>query len=157
MNRDWSRRAVLGGIGAVGLAGCTGEQEESVNGEADGFAPVTDEDASVQFEEVATENFEAELGVSFEMSAEGIEINPVGSAVEGEGYFVVIVNRDPIEEGEEIPFDDDVHHFQEGEREGEIESIDGLSEGEETRLVLQAADGDHRAYGLTDEVVLFEN
>ena len=164
MSGKRSRRAVLGGVGggiSLGLAGCMGRSDEPSNPDDDddddagGFSPATD-DGSVQFEQITTENFATGLGVAFEMSADGIEIDSAGEAVENRGYFVVSVNRDPIDEGEEIPFDDDRYHFAEGEREGEIESVDGLAEGEETRFVLQVADGLHRAYDLTDEVVMFE-
>lgn len=86
--------------------------------------------------------------VTFEMSAEGIEIEPAGEVVEGAGHFHLLVDVDCLPEGEVIPGGEDAYqHFGQGQTTAELE----LEPGEHT-VCLQVGDGAHAALDVTDTV-----
>ena len=69
-------------------------------------------------------------------------MKPAGALVAGTGHHHVIVDGQPVEQGEVVPKDDTHIHFGDGSTETELE----LAPGEHT-LTLQFADGMHRSYG----------
>ncbi len=100
--------------------------------------------------------------VQFDAEVEGIELAPAGDAVVGEGHLHLVVNggsfetTEPFETGDVIPGPADeieaergIFHWSDGQSEGEID----LEPGEYT-VVIQIADGPHRAFGENDEITI---
>lgn len=164
-----SRRRVLGAAGtiaAASIAGCTGsdepeEQEPTVDNstsddgsEEDGSEedemeselPEYDENAAASFA-LPEDSQEAANGIQVQMEAENFTIEPSGEVNENAGHWHVLVDADPVAEGETIPSDNQHLHFGDGSE----ETVLDLEAGEHN-LVLQPADGQHRAYPFTDEV-----
>lgn len=159
-----SRRRVLGAAGTIAvasIAGCTGgdeseEQEPTVDNsttddgtEEDGMEselPDYDENASASFV-LPEDGQEAANGVQVQMEAENFTIEQSGEVNENAGHWHVLVDTDPVTEGETIPSDDQHLHFGDGSE----ETVLDLEPGEHD-LVLQPADGQHRAYPFTDQV-----
>lgn len=164
-----TRRRVLGTVGTVAaasVAGCTGggsseddpEQTDEDTGADDSEDTGTDdsEDEGLpSYDDEAAASFvlpeggqEAANGVQVEMEAENFDIEPSSEGVsENAGHWHVLVDADPVEEGEVIPSDDQHLHFGDGSE----QTVLDLDPGDHT-LVLQPADGQHRAYPFTDEV-----
>lgn len=76
------------------------------------------------------------------MGVEGMEVVPAGDPVEGTGHHHILINHEPMAEGENIPFDEVHKHFGGGETEASLELEPG-----DYQLTLQFADGLHRSYG----------
>lgn len=72
---------------------------------------------------------------------EGLKVVPAGAIVPGTGHFHVLIDSTPVAEGEVIPADEKHLHFGKAQMETQLK----LSPGPHT-LVLQFADGAHRAY-----------
>jgi uncharacterized protein DUF4399 len=72
----------------------------------------------------------------------GIEVAPKEAAGEDgkKGYYVVVVDADPVAKGADIPADDKHVHFAKGEKDGTVK----LTEGEH-KLTLQLADAKGKA------------
>ena len=109
---------------AVLLSSCNKKSESKVN-----FANLTD-------------GQEVTSPVTIEMAVEGMEVRPAGEVLEGTGHFHIYIDADEVEEGVVVPTDEKHIHFGDGRTSTELE----LSSGEH-KLVLQFADGIHRAYG----------
>ncbi len=94
-----------------------------------------------------------ESPVEIEAEVEAIELVEAGEPVVGEGHLHVLVDNDPFEEGETIPGpgdeaeDDGLYHWGDGASGGELDLDPG-----EYDLILQIADGPHRAFGEYDEI-----
>ncbi|APX00062.1 hypothetical protein CHINAEXTREME_10800 [Halobiforma lacisalsi AJ5] len=86
--------------------------------------------------------------VAFEAEVEGLELEPAEEEdpEDGTGHLHVIVDQGCVEPGYVIPQDEGYHHLGDGESEIELDLEPG-----EYDLCLQASDGIHNAYGLTDE------
>src|SRR5690606_38897653 len=69
---------------------------------------------------------------------EGVELRPAGESAEGTGHLHILVDRDFVEPGEEIP--EDAAHLHLGDGSAETELV--LEPGSHI-LRLQLADGDH--------------
>ena len=157
-----SRRRILGAVGTIAtaaVAGCTGgsggdeseqtDDESTDDGadESEGGLPSYDDEAAASFV-LPEDGQEAANGVQVEMVAENFDIEPSSEGVsENAGHWHVLVDTDPVEEGEVIPSDDQHLHFGDGSEQAVLD----LEPGDHT-LVLQPADGQHRAYPFTDEV-----
>ncbi len=74
-------------------------------------------------------------------SVEGMKIAPAGKIEIGTGHFHLLIDTPPVKEGVVIPADATHVHFGKGQAEYEM----NLTPGTHT-LVLQFADGAHRAY-----------
>ena len=87
--------------------------------------------------------FTAKFGV------EGMKVANAGEIVEGTGHFHVMIDAPAVKEGEVVPADKTHLHFGKGQTEAKLT----LPKGKHT-LVLQFADGYHRAFGpeLTQEI-----
>ena len=107
--------------------------------DAAAFKPL--EGAKVMFTEPA-DGATVTSPVKVVMGVEGAEVKPAGALVAGTGHHHVIVDGQPVEQGEVVPKDDTHIHFGDGSTETELE----LAPGEHT-LTLQFADGMHRSYG----------
>ena len=83
------------------------------------------------------------------LAAPTITIEEAGEVREGAGHFHIMVDTDCVAAGQLIPADDGHLHFGDGSTKTELE----LEPGEHT-LCLQAGDGAHTAFGLTDEVTI---
>lgn len=86
----------------------------------------------------------AEVGpdVHVVMGSRGMRVKPAGEFVKGTGHHHLIIDGNPIPEGEVVPKDDHHMHFGKGQTKADIR----LKKGEHT-LTLQFADGLHRSYG----------
>lgn len=93
--------------------------------------------------ETVGKEFTAKFGV------EGLKVAPAGQIVPGTGHFHVLIDTPALPEGQVIPTDAKHLHFGKGQTETKLT----LTPGEHT-LVLQFADGAHRAYNkmLTQEI-----
>jgi hypothetical protein len=82
-------------------------------------------------------------------AVEGLKVEKAGAVVPGTGHFHVLIDTQPLTEGQVIPADDKHLHFGKGQTEAPLK----LKPGTHT-LVLQFADGAHRAYNkmLTQEI-----
>lgn len=82
-------------------------------------------------------------------AVEGLKVEKAGAIVPGTGHFHVIVDAPALAEGQVVPTDATHLHFGKGQTEAPLK----LTPGKHT-LVLQFADGAHRAYNkmLTQEV-----
>jgi hypothetical protein len=88
-------------------------------------------------------------GVSLDMAAEGITIEPAGEARDDAGHFHVVADDGCIDEGEVIPKDADHVHFGGGQSTGVVYLESGRHE-----LCLQVGDGTHMALPPTDRVTI---
>jgi hypothetical protein len=81
---------------------------------------------------------------SLAFGSEGLEVASKDAAGEDgkKGYYVVLVDADPMAKGTDIPVDDEHVHFAKGEKDGVVK----LTEGEH-ELTLQVADGKGRSLG----------
>lgn len=86
-------------------------------------------------------------GVAFELSAEGVTVEPAGEAHDGAGHFHVVADAKCVEVGDAIPRDADHVHLGDGQSDGVIYLGPGRHE-----LCVQFGDGVHTALGLTDTV-----
>ncbi|WP_081655507.1 DUF4399 domain-containing protein [Halopiger goleimassiliensis] len=172
-----------GALAAATVAGCTdagpGESDEP---DQDGDAPIgaggneseaTDGEGENQTEEDAQEEAvedvnhadpdgsiefvqpedgdESSSPVQIEAAVEGFELASVeeDDVEDGTGHLHVIVDEGCIEPEYTIPQEEGYHHLSEGETEIELD----LEPGEHD-LCLQAGDGLHDAYDLTDEITI---
>lgn len=76
------------------------------------------------------------------MTVTGKTVQPAGEVIEGSGHHHIIIDGEPIAEGEVVPADDKHIHFGAGQTETDVE----LTPGEHT-LTLQFANGAHQSYG----------
>ncbi len=174
-NTRFTRRrfSVLAGAGVVGLSGCLSgdddDEPEDDDESSDDGEPGDDEDSGEDGEvdvdnqpDDATATFATpEDGgavtspVEIEANVDGIELAEAGEAVEGEGHLHVLVDHEGFEDGESIPGPSDeaeangIYHWGDGQSDGEIELEPG-----EYDLILQIADGPHRAFGEPDEITV---
>ncbi len=74
-------------------------------------------------------------------AVEGLKVEKAGAIVPGTGHFHVLIDTPPLTEGQAIPMDEKHLHFGKGQTEAPLK----LKPGTHT-LVLQFADGAHRAY-----------
>ena len=169
MNSRTTRRRLLASSAAIGLAtvaGCTdadeggdpvwgtgpdeeGEDADSAE-EAEDDLPedvdYEDPDGEVAFVE-PEDGAEVTSPVEVEMDAEDFEVRPDGDAPQqGAGHLHLLVDEDPVEPREPIPFEEGYVHYGDGELEDELELEPG-----EYDLVCQASDDAHVAYAMTDE------
>lgn len=157
-NRSRRQFGALIGLGVVGLSGCLGddaepEPEPEPEPEDEYSIDEQPDDAAAMFvtpEDGAT----VSTPVQFEAEVEGIELAAAGDPVVGEGHLHLLVDGEPFETGDVIPgpaeqVEDEqgIYHWGNGQSEGEID----LEPGEYT-VVLQIADGPHRAFGATDAI-----
>ncbi|SFC48139.1 protein of unknown function [Halobiforma haloterrestris] len=89
--------------------------------------------------------------VAFEAEVEGLKLEPAEEEdpEDGNGHLHVIVDEGCMNPGYVIPQDEGYHHLGDGESETELD----LEPGEHD-LCLQASDGIHNAYDLTDEITI---
>ena len=170
MNSRPTRRRLLASSAAIGLAavaGCTDadeggdpvwgtgpDDEEDAEGDGDEAeddlpedVEYGDPDGEVSFVE-PEDGEEVSSPVEIELEAEDFEVRPEGDAPrEGAGHLHVLIDEEPVEPGEPIPFEEEYVHYGEGELEDELELEPG-----EYELVCQASDDAHVAYDLTDEI-----
>jgi hypothetical protein len=78
------------------------------------------------------------------MGVEGMTVQPAGQLTSGTGHHHLLIDTEPAAFGAAVPADDKHIHFGKGQTEAEVE----LTPGPHT-LMLQFADGVHRAYGET--------
>jgi Domain of unknown function (DUF4399) len=76
------------------------------------------------------------------MVVEGMEVKPAGTEAPNSGHHHIIIDGEPVPEGQGVPADDNHIHFGKGQTETEVT----LEPGEHT-LTLQFADYAHRSYG----------
>ncbi|WIV67674.1 DUF4399 domain-containing protein [Natrialbaceae archaeon AArc-T1-2] len=161
-------------LGAAGVSGCLGggddpatddESEEddsddtaaddtSENAEDDDGVGVEDQpdDAAIAFDTPA-DGATVTSPVEVKADVEAVDIVPPDDPVPGEGHVHVLVDNDCFEDGESIPGpseeaeEEGIYHWP--ETEGEIELEPG-----EYDLCLQLGDGDHNAFGETDEITI---
>lgn len=76
------------------------------------------------------------------MNATGVTIQPAGELKSGTGHHHLVIDGQPVSEGEVVPKDATHIHFGDGKTETSVE----LTPGSHT-LTLQVADGLHRSYG----------
>jgi hypothetical protein len=74
----------------------------------------------------------------------GLKVRPAGEAADEKtsGHHHLIIDGQPVAEGEVVPNDETHKHFGKGQKETEVT----LQPGDHT-LTLQFADGAHRSYG----------
>lgn len=148
---DQTRRGFLSvaAVGAVRLSGCLDEDEE--NDEEYNFDDQP-EDASVSFE-TPSDGDTVESPVEIVAEVDGIDLEPAGTMEAGTGHLHILVDHDCYEVGEVMPGpseeaeDDGIFHWSDGQSEDELELEPGDYE-----LCIQIGDGDHRAFGETDEI-----
>lgn len=165
VDQTTSRRkfVALTALGTVAVSGCLGDEEpaeEPEEPEEEGEEVEYDiadqpEDAAAMFvtpEDGAT----VSSPVQFEAEVEGIELAAAGDAVVGEGHLHLLVDGEPFETGdvipgpaEEVEDEQGIYHWGDGQSDGEID----LEAGEHS-IVIQIADGPHRAFGETDEITI---
>lgn len=80
--------------------------------------------------------------VKVSMGVEGFEVVPAGDIVPGTGHHHIIINGEPVSQGEIIPKDENHLHFGKGQTETELKFKPGMY-----TLTLQFADGGHKSYG----------
>jgi len=80
--------------------------------------------------------------VQVRMAVSGMNVQPAGELVTGTGHHHLIIDGQPVTEGEAVPADKTHLHFGKGQTETELT----LSPGMHT-LTLQFADGKHQSYG----------
>lgn len=107
-------------------------------------------DGSIQFVQ-PEDGDQVSNPVQIEAEVENFELRPAeeDEGEDGVGHLHVIVDEGCIEPAYAIPFEDGYHHLSDGETETELE----LEPGEHD-LCLQAGDGIHNAYALTDEITI---
>ena len=76
------------------------------------------------------------------MGVHGKTVHPAGEIIEGSGHHHIIVDGEPIADGEVVPSTETHIHFGGGQTEADVE----LTPGEHT-LTLQFANGMHQSYG----------
>ncbi|MEF8856787.1 MAG: DUF4399 domain-containing protein [Haloplanus sp.] len=121
----------------LAFAGCAGEPSTPIR---------IDGDASVSFE-MPSGGATCANGVLAHMAAENFRLGESGTVNDNAGHFHVMVDTDSVAVGETIPSDEQHLHFGDGSG----QTVLDLATGEHSP-VLQAADGQHRALPLTDEV-----
>lgn len=159
MTRTPTRRQYLTAsamAGIASLAGCGGnsdEAEEPDENETDD-EPVESVDYSDTEGELAfvqpEDGAEVSSPVGVEMEVENFELQPVGEDTtpeNGAGHLHVIVDEECVEPEYVIPQEDGFYHLSEGELETELELEPGQHD-----LCAQAADAQHNAYDMTDEI-----
>ena len=82
------------------------------------------------------------VAVAVQMGAEGIAIKPAGAVEAGSGHHHIMIDTAAPDAGAVVPKDEQHLHFGKGQTDATL----SLTPGEHT-LVLQLADGVHRAYG----------
>lgn len=80
--------------------------------------------------------------VKVRMGIQGMEVRRAGEMVDGTGHHHVLVDRDGIAAGQQIPKDEVHLHFGGAETEAEITLTPGAH-----KLTLQFADANHMSYG----------
>lgn len=75
-------------------------------------------------------------------AVEGMNVRPAGDMSSETGHFHILINREGMDEGEPIPFDEKHIHFGRGQTETFLNVPAGRY-----RLTLQFADGAHLSYG----------
>lgn len=80
---------------------------------------------------------------------EGLKVHAEGELLTHAGHFHLLVDTDPVEEGQPIPAGDKYLHFRKGETSTKVKLKPGKH-----KLTLQFADGAHRSYGtrLSDSI-----
>lgn len=86
-------------------------------------------------------------GVSFDLAAEGVTVEPAGEVRDGAGHFHVVADTECVAVGDAIPRDVDHVHLGDGQSDGVIYLGPGRH-----GLCVQFGDGVHTAQGLTDTV-----
>lgn len=76
------------------------------------------------------------------MEARGVTVEAAGPVVAGRGHHHLLVNMDPMEAGEEIPFTRRHIHLSHGQSEIELKLQPGTY-----KLTAQFADGAHKSLG----------
>src|SRR4051812_16010998 len=86
----------------------------------------------------------ATVGQDFKvvMGVRGKTIAPAGNMTENTGHHHLLIDTDPVKEGDVVPVDDRHVHFGKGQTETTVK----LPAGSHT-LQLQLADGAHRSFG----------
>jgi hypothetical protein len=172
--------SLAAGAAAVSVAGCSSDQGNSTETETGGGTATDDADSTPtddsepattdDAEQTATDGDEEYTNgvgddasvslavpsdgttlnspyVQWDATASGVTIEESGEVNEGAGHYHLLVDTDPVPSGEVIPSDDQHVHYGTGQTDGVLE----LEPGDHT-LVLQLADGEHRALPLTDSV-----
>lgn len=80
--------------------------------------------------------------ITLKFAVNGMKIKPAGEIEPGTGHFHVLIDSPIVKEGEVVPANEKNLHFGKGQTEANIT----LTPGKHT-LVLQFADGAHRAFG----------
>lgn len=136
---------------ALTLAACggTAEVEQPTEPIIDpAVAPVEPADEPAMADGVMVTN-QAELTASpiaspvhVVMGVHGMTVHAAGEVIEGSGHHHIIVDGEPVAEGEVVPSTETHIHFGGGQTEADVE----LAPGEHT-LTLQFANGMHQSYG----------
>ncbi|MCL7418016.1 MAG: DUF4399 domain-containing protein [Halalkalicoccus sp.] len=150
--KGWPRRAVVGVISgaiAASLAGCLGDEDDPDEGDRRGSADTDHDNPDGEVFFVAPEDRATVTSpVEIEMGTEGFVIESVEEGIrDGHGHFHVFVDVECVEPGEPIPSEEGYEHFGDGRTETELDLEPGRYE-----LCLQAGDGAHVAYDLTDRI-----
>ncbi|MGH8779004.1 DUF4399 domain-containing protein [Paraburkholderia sp.] len=80
--------------------------------------------------------------VHVQFGVDGMKVMPAGTMTEGTGHHHLLIDGDPLPQGQVIPATDKSLHFGKGQTETDIT----LPPGDHT-LTLQFGDGAHRSYG----------
>ncbi len=166
---DHSRRTLLAAtsLGFAAVAGCADDDpgdetdeeqddpDEAENGEDEEGGPIEDvdhEDPDGEIEFAQPEDgAEVTSPVEIEANVTEFELEAVedDGAEDGVGHLHVIVDEGCVEPAYVIPEEDGYYHLSEGETETELDLESGTYD-----LCLQAGDGIHNAYDLTDEITI---
>lgn len=173
MTRSTTRRRYLTVVSSGSIAAVAGCSETLDNIDSDREEPMG-EDGKGDGEGATVENVDHKNpngSVAFAAPEDGAEVaTPVQIRIEvenfevqsaddegggdearddGAGHMHVLVDRDCIEPGDPIPFEEGYHHLGDGGLETELDLDPGAHD-----LCLQAADDSHYAYDLTDQITI---
>jgi len=77
-----------------------------------------------------------------QFGAQGVKVMPSGEVVANAGHHHILINHDPIPEGETIPADETHLHYGGGQTQSEIKLKPG-----KYKITLQFGNGLHESYG----------
>ncbi|MDQ2987622.1 MAG: DUF4399 domain-containing protein [Pseudomonadota bacterium] len=86
----------------------------------------------------------ATVGSPFKVrfAVDGMEVKPAGEMAANTGHHHLLINAEPVKQGESVPFDDQHLHFGKGQTEAEVKLAPGTYV-----LTMQFANGAHQSYG----------
>jgi hypothetical protein len=86
----------------------------------------------------------ATVGSPFKVrfAVDGMEVKPAGDMTANTGHHHLLINAEPVKQGESVPFDAQHLHFGKGQTETEVKLAPGTYV-----LTMQFANGAHQSYG----------